>query len=278
MKLPLEPRLEALAQASVRAWEDGEKGKGCIRFALPPVASAPTSRAEAFAVQDRFAEILGEPCIGWKVGAAVPAVQIMEGHDGPIVGRLFAHRQYTSPAQLSAGQFDDFKIECEFAFRFKRGLPSQATRGKAYTREELAPLLVLHCGLEVAGHRYVQNASSRKITTYDLIADNGACGAYIEGAAIPDWQHIDFAAVSIDARIHTEKGAGEPIQTFSGEFFRDPVDVLVEVVNGLLERGIGMQTGDLLTTGSITSPTTMRAGQTFVANFINLGKISLQYV
>jgi 2-keto-4-pentenoate hydratase len=271
MKPTLAPRLEALAQASVHAWNNG------TRFTLPPAVSAPVSRTEAFAVQDRFAEILDEPCVGWKVGAAVPAVQIMEGHDGPIVGRLFKHRQFTSPAQLSAKQFEGFKIECEFAFRFKNGLPLQTIRDQAYTREDLIPLLTLHCGLEVAGHRYLQDASSRKMTTYDLIADNGACGAYIEGVAIHDWQHIDFTAVTIDARIYSGQSMSESIQTFTGEFFRDPVDVLVEVVNGLQERGIGMQAGDLLTTGSITLPTSMQAGQSFVANIGNLDKISLRY-
>lgn len=83
-------------------------------------------------MRGRFAEILNEPCVGWKVGAAVPAVQIMEGHDGPIVGRLFSHRQY----------------------------------------------------------------------------------------------------ISLDAKIYSEQGISESIQTFSNEFFRDPVDVPSGCVNG----------------------------------------------
>jgi 2-keto-4-pentenoate hydratase len=195
----------------------------------------------------------------------------MEGHDGPITGRLFAPRQHTSPAQLQAAMFEGYKIECEFAFRFKRSVPA---RERPYTRAELEADLVLHPGLEVAGHRYAAAPRDRKATTHDLIADNGACGAYVEGDGIEDWRQLDFAAVPIDARID----GGEPIETFSGEYFRDPVDILVETVNGLSQRGLTVNAGDLLTTGSLTLPTPMRAGQTYVARFGELATLRLSFL
>src|SRR5438105_3878819 len=102
----MQPTFEELAQSLAKAWNSG----GTI--ALPAAAVAPRSRADAFAIQDRMAEILGDRCVGWKVGAAVPAVQRMEGHDGPITGRLFAARHYTSPAKMSAAMFEGYKIEC----------------------------------------------------------------------------------------------------------------------------------------------------------------------
>ena len=45
----------------------------------------------------------------------------------------------------------------------------------------------------------------------------------------------------IDARIDD----GDPIEVYTGELRRDPVDILVETVNGLSERGIGLAAGDL---------------------------------
>ena len=260
----MQTSFEELAQALARAWNAG----GTI--SLPAPEAAPHSRADAFAIQDRMAQILGDRCVGWKVGAAVAAVQVMEGHDGPITGRLFAERLHTSPAQLPVAMFEGYKIECEFAFRFKNSVPA---REQPYTRAELEAGLVLHPGLEVAGHRYPALPGSRKATTHDLIADNGACGAYVEADGIEDWRHIDFTAVAIDARID----GGEAIQTFSGEFFRDPVDILVETVNGLSSRGIDIAAGDLLTTGSLTLPTPMRAGQTYLARFGDLATLSLSF-
>jgi 2-keto-4-pentenoate hydratase len=104
-----------------------------------------------------------------------------------------------------------------------------------------------------------------------LIADNGVCGAYVVADGFNDWRDIDFAALPIDARVD----AGEPIHRFSGEYFRDPVDILVETVNGLSERGIGVGAGDLLTTGSLTLPTSIQVGQTYVARFGDLATLSV---
>jgi 2-keto-4-pentenoate hydratase len=258
----VQPIFEELAQELAKAWNAG----GTI--ALPLAEGAPRSRTEAFAIQDRMAEILGDRCVGWKVGAAVPAVQVMEGHDGPITGRLFASRLYTSPAEVPAAMFTGYKIESEFAFRFTQDVPA---RECPHGRAELEPQLVLHPGLELAGSRYVPGPGGRKTTTRDLIADNGACGAYVVGDGIENWQHIDFATLAIDARVD----GGRPIHRFSGEYFRDPVDILVETVNGLSERGIGLVAGDLLTTGSLTLPMSIEAGQTYVARFGKLATLSV---
>lgn len=253
---------EQLARSLAEAW------RVCRTIPLPAAEAAPRSRADAFAIQDRMAEILGERVVGWKVGAAVRAVQVLEGHDGPITGRLFATRLYQSPAEVPAAMFDGYKIECEFAFRFRHDVPA---RPRPYTRAELEPQLVLHPGLELAGTRYAIGADSRRFTTHDAIADNGTGGAYVVAGGIQDWRGIDLAALPIDARID----GGAPIDTYKGEFRRDPVDILVEAVNGLCERGIGLAAGDLLSTGSLTTPTPLRAGQTYVARFGELQKLSV---
>ena len=257
----MQPTFDELARSLAQAWQE------CGTIPLPPASCAPRSRADAFAIQDRIAKILGDRCVGWKVGAAVRAVQILEGHDGPIVGRLFAPRMYASPAQIPA-TFDGYKIECEFAFRFRRGVPP---RKEAYTRVELEPQLALHPGLEVAGSRYAIPEGSRKFTTHDAIADNGSGGAYVVGDAITDWRRIDLALLPIEARID----GGAAIHTYSGEYRRDPVDIAVETVNGLCERGIGLSPGDLLSTGSLTLPTPLRSGQTYAARFADLATLSV---
>lgn len=255
----MQSKFEELARSLAQAW------RTCGTIALPATGAAPRSRADAFAIQDRMAELLGDRCVGWKVGAAVRAVQVLEGHDGPIVGRLFAPGLHTSPAQLPA-MYAGYKIECEFAFRFGVDVPA---RSHPYSAAELAPQLVLHPGLEVAGTRYAMASDSRKFTTHDAIADNGTGGAYVVGPAIADWRRIDLATLPIDARI----GGGQPIQIYTGDLRRDPLDILVETVNGLSERGIGFAAGDLLSTGSLSLPTPLRAGQTYVASFGELAQL-----
>jgi 2-keto-4-pentenoate hydratase len=249
--------LDMLARALADAW------RTCSTIPLPPAAVAPRSRAEAFAVQDRMAERLGERCAGWKVGAAVRAVQILEGHDGPIVGRIPASRLWHSPARVAAA-FAGYKVECEFAFRFARDVPPKPG---GYSREGLDPLIALHPGLELAGSRFA--AGDRKATTHDVIADNGGGGGYVLGPAVGDWRRLDLATLPIGARID----GGEPIMVYTGDYRRDPVDILVETVNGLGERGIGLVAGDMLSTGSLTLPTPLHPGQTYEARFGDLATL-----
>jgi 2-keto-4-pentenoate hydratase len=164
--------------------------------------------------------------------------------------------------------FDGYKIECEFAFRFQQAVPARAN---PYTRAQLVPLLVFHPGLELAGTRYAAGTGGRKFTTYDAIADNGTGGAYVVAEGVEKWQGIDFEKLPIDARID----GGAPIHTYAGEFRRDPVDILVETVNGLSERGIGINAGDLLSTGSLTLPTPLHKGQTYIAHFADIQTLSV---
>ena len=171
----MHPQFESLAQALAQAWKDGRT------LALPPLEASPQTRDEAFEVQDRMAEIIGDRCVGWKVGAAVKAVQVMEGHDGPIVGRLLASRLFTTPGQLRGALFDGCTVESEFAFRFTENLPA---RSRPYTREEIDPLLVFHPGLELAGPRWSAAPGQRKGRTFDAIADNGVAAAYINDVQV----------------------------------------------------------------------------------------------
>lgn len=258
----MKPSLDKLATSLTEAWRNS------TTIPLPPADAAPATREEAYAVQDRIAERLGERVIGWKVGAAVRAVQVLEGHDGPIPGRMFASRLFDSPARVPASVFDGYKIECEFAFRFSEAVPP---RSGGYDRDTLAKRIVFHPGLEIAGNRYA--AGDRKITTRDVIADNGGGAGYVLGKPIERWQSLDFEHMAIDARIE----GGEPVQTYFGELRRDAVDVLVETVNGLCARGIGLAAGELLSTGSLTMPTVLRRGQTFVARFGELETLSVTF-
>lgn len=253
---------ESLARSLAEAWRTGKP------IPLPSADETPVSRADAYAVQDRMAELIGDHCVGWKVVAAVRKVQLLEGLDGPMFGRLMASRVFPSPAQIPAALFDGYKIESEFAFRLREGVQA---RERGWTSDEIAPRLVLHPGLEVAGSRFGLHAGSRKPSPYESIADNGGGGAYVVGEPVTDWQSIDFNRLPVEARID----GGTPIHINTGEFRRDPLDILVETVNILSERGIGLAAGDLITTGTLTLPTALHRGQSYVARFGDLMTLSV---
>ena len=128
-----------------------------------------------------MAELIGGTVAGWKVGATVRAVQVFEGHDGPLPGRIFADRLFDSPAKIPASLFKGVKVECEFAFRLTRDLP--AGNGPV-TRDQIAGSLTFHPAFELAGSRFAPGTGNRAATTFDGVADNGSGGAAVLGAAV----------------------------------------------------------------------------------------------
>ena len=258
----MDKNFDALAQELAQAWLNRTKVR------LPAADASPQSRAEAFQIQEQIQRLLGDKIVGWKVGASTRAVQILEGHDGPVVGWLMGSRIYENPARVTAAMYEGYKIECEFAFRF---LQDVQPRTAAYTRAEIDPLIVLHPGLEISGSRWDVQPGDRKVTTYDSIADSGTGAAYVTSNDIADWQELDLEHMQIVARID----GGDPIQMYTGDYRCDPADIVLETVNGLSARGIGLGRGDLISTGSITLPTPLMAGQTFVGQFGNIATLSV---
>lgn len=258
----MDPKFEQLARDLTEAWRSG------TTIPLPSAENAPRSRADAYAIQDRIAEIYGGKIAGWKVGATVKAVQVFEGHDGPVPGRIFADRLFESPAKVPAKLVRGAKVECEFAFRLTADLPPS---DKPVDPEALAPHLTFHCAIEVAGNRYAPGTGHRAATTFDGIADNGSGGAAVLGPAITDWRKLPFETMQIDGRID----GSPPLQAYSGVYRRDPLIVTAETFTELQARKVPLPRGTCLLTGSLTLPTIIRPGQTFVARFGDLEPISM---
>jgi 2-keto-4-pentenoate hydratase len=253
---------EQLARDLADAWRGG------ATIPLPPAGQGPATRGEAYDIQDRMAELIGGEVVGWKVGATVRAVQIFEGHDGPLPGRIFADRCFDSPARVPANLFSGVKVECEFAFRLTGDLPKGAT---PVSRAEISDALTFHPAFELAGSRFTPGTGNRAATTFDGIADNGSGGAAVLGAAIEGWQKLPFETMEIDARIDDSP----PIQIYTGAYRRDPVAIVAETFSGLRARGIALPRGTCVLTGSLSLPTPVRKGQTVTAKFADLTTLSL---
>jgi 2-keto-4-pentenoate hydratase len=257
-------RWEQLAQDLAQAWTKG----GTIP--LPAAGQGPATRAEAYAIQDRMAELIGTSVVGWKVGATVRAVQMFEGHDGPLPGRIFADRCYDTNASFDARLFKGAKVECEFAFRLTQRLP--AGRGQI-TAADLVQIVTFHPAIELAATRYAPGTGNRAANTFDGIADNGGGGAAVLGAAVTNWKHLSFETMPIDARIDDSP----PIQVYTGPYRRSPLDITAETFTDLRARGIDLPEGTCVLTGSSSLPTPIRAGQTLVARFDDLPPLSMTF-
>jgi 2-keto-4-pentenoate hydratase len=60
----------------------------------------PRDRSEAYFVQDRMHDELGQGLAGWKVGATSQKMRELDGHDDVIPGRIFASRSYVGARQI----------------------------------------------------------------------------------------------------------------------------------------------------------------------------------
>jgi 2-keto-4-pentenoate hydratase len=254
-------KFEQLASDLAAAWRCGST------IPLPQSGQGATTRAEAYAVQDRVSKLIATPVVGWKVGATAHAVQLFDGHDGPIPGRIFADRCFDSPAQIPSDLLTNVKVECEFAFRLTRALPHE---GAPLSANALAEILTLHTAFELAASRYAPGTGERGATTVDGIADNGSGGAAVLGPAVVAWRDLPFNTMEIEARIDNSP----PIQIFTGAYRRDPLEIAVETVADLHARGIDLPAGTCLLTGSLSLPTPVRKGQTVTAKFASLPAIS----
>lgn len=243
--------LERLASSLAQAWEAG------TRIDEPTGLNRPQSRNEAYWVQDRMAELLGTGVGGWKIGAALRAVQIAEGHDGPIPGRIMRDRIFVGAAELPHALYAGYNAELEYAFRLKHALPA---RGTPYSRDEVASAVNLVPGIEIAGSRLDIRSTNAK--TLLAIADNGSGGAFVFGEDVADWQKLDLNGLSIEAGM-----PGEPVELYRGPQRGDVVTVLAEMIDGLLQRGVALSAGDYLSTGSLCVPLQLRSGQPFDARF-----------
>ncbi len=252
---------ENLAIQLADAWRNG------TTIALP--ATGPASRTEAYAVQDTMADAIGNPVVGWKVGAAVKAVQFFEGHDGPLPGRVFEDRVFETNGEVSAGLFHGAKVESEFAIELTEALPESSG---STTASDLTGKVVFRPAIELAATRYAPGTGGRGVTTFDGIADNGTAGAAVIGAAVKNWQDLDFENMVIEACIEDSP----PIQAYSGVYRRHPVDIMAETINDLYHRGITFEAGMFLLTGSLTLPSPFRKGQTLTVRHGDHPPLSLK--
>ena len=206
---------------------------------------------------------IGLNVVGWKVGAATPAILEERSLDAPIPGPLYATRVHRSPAQVPASVYGDTNLEAEFAFRV---LETLSPRSDPYGLEELAGAVVAHAAFDLTQSRF-RDAPDELLE----IADSGNSGGAIIGEELPHWRGKDLTLASIELRID----GGRQVQVYFGHRRRDPLDVLAWLVNSLRCRRVGLQAGSYVLTGSITEPRRLAPGNRAVARFQGGGKVRL---
>ena len=253
-----------LASALARAW------RSCGTIEAWPSKGRPTTRAEAYHIQDAMADALGETVVGWKVGATSAKMRKLDGHDDVIPGRMFASTTWEgAKVDLPSGRFPRARVETEFVFRLTRDAPLRET---PWTATELEDAVELHPAIEIIGNRYPPDGPAP--SSLDTIADNGGGIGFVFGAAALRWQDLDFQHHPISLTVDD----GAPSENFLGDMRCIPLQALADLLNHLQSRGFGMKAGDWVSTGAATVPLPIHAGARVRADFGELGQIDLRFV
>jgi 2-keto-4-pentenoate hydratase len=240
------------------------------RFDELPEHCRPGSRAEAYAIQAELAKQSGQSIIGWKIAATSQAGQQHIQVDGPIAGCLLAARALEGGARISLAGNNMNVAEAEFAFRMGAALPG---RLESYSVPEvLAAVSTLHPAIEVPDSRY---ADFTRVGAAQLIADVAcACWFVIGPATRADWRAIDLAQHDVTAyRNGAVAGQGSGANVLG-----DPRIALAWIANELSTFGDGLRAGDYVMTGTCLRPVPVAAGDSFNADFGEIGGLEAGFV
>lgn len=232
-----------------------------------PDACRPRSLPEAYAIQARFAALLGSP-VGYKIGYTNPAVQRRFGVPGPISGRLLAERILRSPAELPAAAPLLQAAEPEFALRLAEGLP----RAEApFDRERVAGAIeAVVPSLEIVESRF---ADWERIGALQTVADNVLGSHWVGGAPARDWTPGELETQEVVAYLD----GSEVTRGRGANVLGHPLDALAWLANDLAERGDELRAGELVTTGCCTAVVEASPGARVVADFGRFGRVSVRF-
>jgi 2-keto-4-pentenoate hydratase len=224
-----------------------------------PVDLRPVTLDEAYFVQDRLAIAYGE-IGGWKVGAPTADATPMFA---PMPWAWIA-----SNNALLGGRHRFRGLEAEIAFLIGKDLPS---REKAYSRDEVeAAITSCHPAIEVIESGLADPLQATKLS---MVADLQMHGAFVYGAAVADWQRIDFSkervTLAVDGVVRVERTGSNT----SGDLRR----LLPWLANEGAARTGGLKAGQWVTTGSWTGVSLAIAGSQVDVDFSTAGGVHLRF-
>ncbi len=238
----------------------------------------PSSESAANEVDDLVAALSGRPVRGWKIGCTSEHAQRLLNATGPFAGRVYTvlepHASSSSgpePAAIAEPFAVEPLLEGEFAFTFGTDLPPTGQlRDRAAVVEAVA---TVHPAIEFVGGRYQEFLGA---PLPFIIADAGANIMLVLGPGVPldtglaDRLDSLAATMTVDGEV-TGSGRGADV-------LGHPVDALRWLVNHLAGRGIGIDAGQTVTTGTATQVSSLPVGSQGRLEIEELGSVAVDRV
>ncbi len=238
------------------------------KLAALPADCAPRDEREAYAIQDAVLAARRNPpgrIACWKS----TLFDAVTGISAPIAEYdLLPSPAVLSPRNTGTLGTQSFGIEPEVAFRMGRTL---APRADGWSREAVAAAIgSAHAVFEICVARLADYAAAPAL---DQLADFIQNEALVYGPALSDWRRLDLPRLALQVRVE-----GELVhEAVGGHPLDDPLAPVVWLANHLSERGLALEAGCIVTTGSFNGLRTVPAGQRCEAVFSGLGSAEVRF-
>ena len=231
----------------------------------------PRNLEEAYAAQEAFHRLrLGtaSPTLaGYKIAATSKVIQEQVGLREPFLGAILPGMVHPSPHSLSIGDYQQLGFECEIAVELGTDIrPADAP----FDRSAMAAAVcAVYPAFELLDMR---NCNLRGIDATSSITDNAMISGVVLGPRTEAWRECGIGDLAGTLRVNGEpRGEGK-----TRDALGHPLEGLAWIANHLAGRGLAMQAGMVVITGSIIATQFPGAGDHVVYEVEKLGRVELR--
>ncbi|QBJ96483.1 4-oxalocrotonate decarboxylase [Rhodococcus sp. ABRD24] len=220
----------------------------------------------AYLVQDELIArkvAQGEKVIGVKLGLTSVAKQQRMGVNSPLTAVLTDRMVLEEGSPIPMAELIHPRVEPEIVF-----VLGERLEGPGVTAETaLAAVRSVRAGIEVIDSRYIDF----KFTLPDVVADNASSSRFFLGDVERDPSELDLVIEECVLKIdgaEVDRATGAAVQGH-------PAEALALAANSLAERGLALEAGWIILTGGMTDAVFVEPGHPIVAEFTNLGSVTV---
>lgn len=244
-----------------------ERRADLTRDSAFPADIAPQDESAAYAIQMEVRRRLGARIGGWKASLANPSA----GQSAP----LYAAAIHASPVRIRTSALPTrgshaIGIEAEIAFRLQTALAPRADGQPHSRRTVLDAIATAHPVIELCVCRFAHFETAPPL---DKLADNLIHEALVVGPGITDWRRLDLAQLPLALHIDDEavhRGVG-------GHSLDDPLAPLLWLARHLNTRGLTLEAGQIVITGSCCGIHFVTGAARVLAVFGGLGTVGVSF-
>ena len=236
------------------------------RLATLPFGSAPATSDDAEAICDAMAGGFERPIGGWKVGCTDRGIAAKHGLERPFCGQVPQALIYASGASIAHADLMRAVVEPEIVFQLAWDLPPRVT---PYSRAEVtATLQALYPSMEIPESRLLDDHPHGAL---GMVADQGYAGRIVLGPEMRDWQAYELSSQGVVVTINGSIVARGTAARAMG----NPIEAVLWLANARRQRGDGLKSGQVISTGTLTGTIAVRPGDVVSADYGALGKVTL---